>query len=112
MSVIEKAKAQYKTKLSMAPVAISIPEWDLDCYIKPAMNLQAVGELSELSANGKVAEAMAMTIIYRLIDAEGKSVFTKADKIDLIAHCDPDVISDVIVKINDASPSTDEIEKN
>ena len=74
MSVLDKAKAHYQNKLSEEPREIKIPEWDTTAYIKPAMSLQRLGEVMEAANSGKSAEAMVLTIIYRLIDEDGKPI--------------------------------------
>ena len=112
MSVIEKAKAHYQNKLSQEPREIKIPEWDTTAYIKPAMSLQRLGEVMEVANNGNAAEAMVLTIIYRLIDADGKPIFRKVDKLELMKHTDPDVLADIVNQINESDPSPEDLEGN
>ena len=66
----------------------------------------------ELSQSGKTAEAMAMTLIFRLIDEEGKPLFRKPEKIDLMRSVDPDVLARIVGEINGADPSEDDVEGN
>jgi|SaaInlV_150m_DNA_2_1039686.scaffolds.fasta_scaffold01882_6 hypothetical protein len=117
MNVLDRAKQQYKEKMSATPRKLNIAEWGengkpLVVYVRPSMNLERTGEILELSNNGKSAIAMAMTIIYRLIDEDGKPIFTKADKIDLLKHTDPTVLSDILIDINQGDPDEDDIAKN
>lgn len=112
MSLIEKAKSHYRAKLDAEPEELHIPQWDTTVFIRPAVNLAQMGEIMELSREGKSAEAMVMTLIYRLIDAEGKPVFKKLDKTELLRSADPDVLSFILSKINAGDPDEDEIEKN
>jgi Asp-tRNA(Asn)/Glu-tRNA(Gln) amidotransferase B subunit len=112
MSVLEKAKGHYKAKLSAEPQKIEIPEWDTTAYIKPSINLSQLGEIMELSQNGKTAEAMALTLIYRLIDEEGKTIFRKLDRQELMRSVDPDVLARIVGEINSSDPSEDDVEGN
>jgi hypothetical protein len=112
MSVIEKAKAHYQAKLSAEPRPISIPEWELEAFIKPGISLERLGEIMQAANENKTAEAMVLTIVYRLIDGEGKQIFKKLDKLELLKAVDPDVLADIVNKINNSDPSTEDIEGN
>lgn len=112
MSILEKAKSHYQAKLHAEPKKLDIPEWDTVAYIKPSMNLSQLGEIMELSQSGKTAEAMALTLVYRLIDDEGKHLFRKPDRIDLMKQVDPDVLARIVSEINSADPSEDDVEGN
>lgn len=112
MSALEKAKAHYSAKLSEEPRPISIKEWDTNAFIKPAISLQKLGEIMECANKGNAAEAMVLTIIYRLIDEEGKPLFRKLDKTELLKSVDPDVLASVVNQINSSDPSAEDIEGN
>ena len=112
MSILEKAKGHYQAKLHAEPQKIEIPEWDTVAYIKPSLNLSQLGEIMELSQSGKTAEAMAMTLIFRLVDDEGKPLFRKPDKNELMRHVDPDVLARVVSEINGSDPSEEDVEGN
>jgi len=112
MSILEKAKSHYQAKLHAEPKKLAIPEWDTVAYIKPSMNLSQLGEIMELSQSGKTAEAMALTLIYRLVDDEGKHLFRKPDRTDLMKQVDPDVLARIVGEINGVDPSEDDVEGN
>jgi len=112
MSVLEKAKSHYKAKLTADPAPISIREWETEAFIKPGINLHQLGEIMELSQSGKTAEAMALTLIYRLIDEDGKPIFRKADRTELMKSVDPDVLARIVGEINSSDPSEDDVEGN
>jgi hypothetical protein len=113
MSVLEKAEEHYKaTKLSAEPRELYIPEWKSTVYIRPGVSLQILGEVMELANNGKPAEAMAMTVIHRLIDGEGKPVFKKIDKTRLLRAVDPEVLARIVSEINQIDPTEDDISGN
>jgi len=112
MSVLDKAKSHYTNIINQEPIKVEVPEWDSTLYAKPSISLAKLGEIMELSNAGKSAEAMAMTLIYRLIDAEGNPVFRKAEKNELLRSVDPDVLSRIITTISDNTPSDEDVAKN
>lgn len=112
MSILEKAKGHYQAKLSAQSVKISIPEWGTDAFIKPGINLAQLGEILELSQSGKTAEAMALTLIYRLQDKDGEFLFRKSDKSELMRTVDPEVIARIVGEINESDPDEESIKGN
>lgn len=106
-SLLERAKSHYKAKLSAEPRELVIPEWEATVYIKPGISLAALGEVMELANQGKSAEAMVMTLVHRLIDGEGKPVFRKVEKTELLRSVDPDVLARIVGEIN-AEEATEE----
>lgn len=112
MSVLEKAKAHYQAKLTAEPRELHIPEWDTTVYIKPGISLHNLGEIMEAASSGKSAEAMVLTLMHRLIDGEGKPIFKKAEKVELLRSVDPDVLSRLVSEINQTDPTQDDISGN
>lgn len=112
MSILEKAKAHYSAKLSAAPRALKVPEWDATVFIKPGISLQRQGEIIELVNSGKTAEAMAMTLIYRLVDDQGSPIFRKVERSELLKSVDPDVMSRIVSEINGDDPDQDDVAGN
>jgi|AntAceMinimDraft_5_1070358.scaffolds.fasta_scaffold132724_2 hypothetical protein len=112
MSVLDKAKKHYTNIINQEPIKVEVPEWDSTLYAKPSISLAKLGEIMELSNAGKSAEAMALTLIYRLIDEEGNPVFRKAEKNELLRSVDPDVLSRIITTISDNTPSDEDVAKN
>jgi hypothetical protein len=112
MSVLEKAKAHYRAKLSAEPKPISVPEWELEAFIKPGISLERLGEIMQCANENKTAEAMVLTIVYRLIDEEGKPIFRKNDRLELLKSVDPTVLAEVVNKINESDPSAEDVEGN
>lgn len=112
MSILDKAKAHYKDKMTAQPRAIEVPEWDATLYISPGITLQKLGEIMNLASSGNSAEAMVLTLIYRLVDGEGKPVFKKLDKLELMKSVDPDVLARIVTEINGTDPNEDDVEGN
>ena len=112
MSVLDNAKKHYTNIINQAPIKVEVQEWDATLYAKPSLSLAKLGEIMELSNDGKSAEAMVMTIIYRLIDEEGNPVFRKAEKAELMRQVDPDVLSRIITTISEGTMTDEEVTKN
>ena len=112
MSVLDNAKKHYTNILNREPAKIEVPEWDAVVYAKPSLSLAKLGEIMELSNEGKSAEAMVLTLIYRLIDAEGNPVFRKPDKNEIMRQVDPDVLSRIITQISEDNITEEDIVKN
>lgn len=112
MGILDKAKNHYKAKLTAEPKKISIPEWESEAFVKPAINLHQLGEIMELSQSGKTAEAMAMTLIYRLVDEDGNPLLKKAEKSEIMRLVDPDVLARIVSEINESDPTEEDISGN
>ena len=117
MSLINQAPSHYSIIRKATPRKLEIPAWEKDgvapvVYIRAHINLRQTAEILHLTQTGKEAEAFALTLIYRLMDEEGKRVFRLTDKDALIDQTDPEVLSDIINAINsDDNEDEDEIEK-
>ena len=112
MSVLDKAKNHYKAKLSAEPRALLVPEWDSTVYIRPGISLQNLGDIMELANSGKTAEAMAQTLIHRLVDEDGKAIFRKVERAELMRSVDPDVLARIVGEINATDPDQDDASGN
>jgi Asp-tRNA(Asn)/Glu-tRNA(Gln) amidotransferase B subunit len=112
MSILDKAKKHYKVKMSAEPRQLYVKEWDETVYIKPGINLQHLGEIMQAASSGKSAEAMALTLIYRIMDEEGKPLFKKVDKLELMRHVDPDVMAEIVNNINENDPDQEDAAGN
>ena len=112
MSILEKAKNHYSNKMSAESRKLEVPEWGETVYVKPGINLQSLGEIMHAANNGKAAEAMALTLIYRLVDIEGRPIFKKVDKTELMRHVDPDVMARIVNDINDNDPDQEDAAGN
>ena len=112
MSLLAKAKGHYTNILAKEPLKIEVPEWDATVYAKPSIPLAKLGEIMELANSGKSAEAMVMTLIYRLMDEEGNPVFRKAERNEIMRQVDPDVISRIVTQMSEDNVTEDDIVKN
>ena len=119
MTILDNAKAHFRERMGGTLRSVSVPEWTngeaepVRIYFKPSMTLQAQGEIGELTQNGKIAEALAMTLINRALDENGKRLFVKANMTELMRMVDPDVIADVCNAMSaDDDISDEDLEKN
>ena len=100
MSVLNKAKEHYATKIGGELQSIEVPEWETTIYFKTTQNFAAQQKILQLSNDGKVVEALVETLIVKCLDADGKRVFKSADRDILMREVDPDVILRVCTAIN------------
>ena len=106
--VLEAAKAHFKDILAQGLKGpIRVPEWDADIWYKPATTFQQESKIVELTSQGKTVEALVEALIMRALDAEGKPVFTRADKPELMRAVDPQVIMRVMGEMNDPDTQKD-----
>lgn len=108
MSLLQQAQEHYKAKLDAEPRALEVPEWNATVYIKPGISLLRLGEIMELANSGKSAEAMVLTLVYRLIDEEGRPLFKKVERTEMMRSVDPDVLARIVGVINEETPTEDD----
>ena len=110
--LLDIGKRHFRSRLAGGPEPLYIPQWDVTVYIKPAVNLLEMSEVLQLSREGKTAEAMCLTLMQRVRDADGNPHFRKMQKTEMLRDLDPDVLSFILAHINKDEPDEDEIEKN
>lgn len=115
MKAIDRAKAHFK-HLVDEPKTIRVPEWDDEgeefvVYATP-LTLQERVRLNKHAANP--IEMTAELLIFKAKDKDGKPLFGKEDKPDLMRAVDADVIARIAKQIIGASDDdlVEEAEKN
>ena len=115
VKAIDRAKAHFK-RLTDEPKAIRVPEWDAEdgeftLYSTP-LTLQERAKLARYASNKH--EMGAELLIMKAHDKQGKPIFTREDKIDLMRSVDADVIGKIIQVIvgGDDNVLVEEAEKN
>ena len=104
---IESAMAHFKEVLAQGLKGpIKVPEWNLDVYYKPATTFHQESKIVELTSQGKTVEALVESLIMRALDADGKPLFAKADKPELMRGVDPNIIMRLMAEINDPDSNT------
>ena len=108
MNVLDKAKAHYKEQLAGGMKSIYVEEWDETIYFKPQANFAQQSKVMELHAKGKLTEALIETVLTRCLKADGKRMFTFADKDVLLNSVDPEVLVRIVTIINTGADSAEE----
>lgn len=114
----DKAKANFaerRTVENLQPIVV--PEWDVTVYYWPDMTLSERREIFMLAKQqdgGTVLdmEAMAITLIVRARDKDGKKMFHKAEKVELMNEYDPEVIARIVSAMNTDPVDLGDAEKN
>lgn len=114
----DSAKSSFKARRSPETlVEIPVPEWKISVWYWPDMTLQERRDIYLLAKQegGHTVldlEAMAVTLIVRARDADGKRLFAMPEKRELMTEYDPDIISRIISAMGSGSLSVEDAEKN
>jgi len=114
----EQAKSQFAERRKPETlVAIPVPAWNTTVYFWPDMTLSERREIFMLAKQkGDETildlEAMAITLIVRARDKEGKRLFSKAERMELMNEYDPEVITQIVSAMNSPVSSVEDAEKN
>jgi Asp-tRNA(Asn)/Glu-tRNA(Gln) amidotransferase B subunit len=101
MSILERAEADFREKLSGKPNSIEVPEWGengtpLKVYWKSLINFKSQEKIFALISSGKTSEAVCQTLITRALDEEGNHLFQQNELEKLMRFTDPNVISRIV----------------
>lgn len=108
MSVLDKAKEHFESRLAGEPKAIEVPEWGLTIYYKP-MSLKTKGELNKYAENP--FEYAARALIARSLDEDGNKLFKGANFTEIMRQVDPAVVERIVVSMA-TNEDPEEVEKN
>lgn len=108
MSVLSQAKEHYKSQIGGELKSIEVPEWNTTVYFRTASNFLQEQTIIKLHQEGKMAEALVETLIQKALDADGKRIFTQADRDVLLREVDPNVIITVCTAINNKGEIAEE----
>ena len=100
MSVLDNAKKHFSERALGTLQKITVPEWKTDIYYKPVNNFAVESKIIELTQKNKLTEALIETLILKALDAEGKPMFGRLDKMEFMNAVDPAVITRVVSDIN------------
>jgi len=113
----ERAKQQFReTRTRETLVSIPVPEWSTTVWYWPAMTLAERREiflLAKSDGDNTVLdlEAIAVTLIVRARDAEGKRLFAKAERFELLNDYDPGVLARIVGEMTSAEMDSETAEK-
>ena len=118
-SILDRARNQFRARMGSELRVIEVPEWpDEDghptkIFFRPVLNFLEQEEITQLVDQGKKMEAIVRTLILRARDSEGKALFRKDQRVELMRQCDPEVIARIVTEMSEASTiDLEEIEKN
>ena len=100
MNILDRAKADFREKLSNGLVCVEVPEWGEDdepakLYFKPYLSLTEQAQAEKLTEEG--VKGLAGLLIMRALDEEGNKVFPKTSERELMNSVDPDVIGRIFI---------------
>ena len=116
MSVLEKATAQFREKISGELQFVEVPEWGepdkpLKVYYKPAINFKAQGKILALFKADKDEEAVCQSLIIKALDEDGKHIFKQTDMPNLLHEVDPDVVNRILSEMSINIDDAEELKK-
>lgn len=114
-SVLERATAHFRAKISGSMKKIHVPEWQCDIWFKEATTLKEESKLIELAQQGKTVEALVETLIIKARHEDGTRMFNIAEKAVFMNEVDPNVLIRVVGEMNLANiqfNNLEEVEKN
>lgn len=112
-SVLEKATAHFRGKLTGDMRKISVPEWECDIYVRQSSTLREESKILELSQQGKSVEALVESIIVKARNEDGTKMFNMADKAIFMNEMDPNVIIRIAAGMNNVPlDGLEQVEKN
>jgi hypothetical protein len=100
MTVLNQAKEHFRAQLANGMKEIEVPEWGTTVYYKPQTTFAQQSKVIKLHSEGKLAEALIETLMYRALDAKGKTMFNFGDKDTLMREVDPNVIVRICTAMN------------
>ena len=118
MSVLERAQTQFRERLGGELRCLLVPEWPdsegkpTEVYYKPSLNLRQQQEILSLNSRDKAAEAIAMTMILRALDVDGKPLFRKIELSEIMRGVDPDIVARIVTEMNNDDLSDEDLGKN
>ena len=110
--VLENAKNHFKEKLGGELRKMTINEWKMDIYYKPAHSFATESKIIQLQQQGKTVEALVESILLKSLNPEGKKLFSPTDKMTLMNEVDPAVLLRIATELNSATSEYEAVEKN
>ena len=116
MSVLEKATAQFRDKISGELQHVLVPEWGepdnpLKIYFKPALNFKAQGKILALFKADKDEEAVCQSLIIKALDEDGNHIFKQTDMPNLLHEVDPEVVNRILSEMSINIDDAEELKK-
>jgi len=116
MSLLSIAKNHFTNLLKQQVLKyLTVPEWQQDG--KPikiffqalaALTIKQFSEVSELAKKGRVEDFVDILIV-RCCDEDGKALFNKNDRLELLHHVSPQVVCRILAQMGELDTSLDEL---
>lgn len=112
------ARAQFQERRTADTlVEIPVPEWGISVYFWADMTLAERREIflfAKQDGENTILdlEAMAVTMQVRARDKEGKRLFNRVERKDLMNEYDPDVLVRIVTLMNAGGVTLEDAEKN
>ena len=98
----DKISQHYQSAISGELHKYHCEEWGIDIYFRTTYPFKDEAKIVELASKGMVVDALVETVLVKSRDANGKRLFTEADRHRLMNEADPAVIIKISTAINDA----------
>ena len=102
VNVLSNARSHFRNALTQELQKIEVPEWDATIYFKVATTFATEKKILNLHSKGDMVEALIETLLEKSLKANGKKMFSPADKIVLMREVDPEVIIRIVGAMNEA----------
>ena len=109
---LQNATEHFKQKLAGGLEKLTVPEWKTDIYYKAGYPFVVEQNIIALQQQGKTVEALVETLIQKALDPDGKPLFKKFDKVNLMNEVDPAIVLRIAAVLNSTTSSYEEVEKN
>ena len=117
-SVLQAGKNHFSAKMEEDLKCIEIPEWKDDegqpvkIYFKSSMRLSQKSKLLKYYNAQEYDKAIAIQMIFKCRDKDGKPLYTMGQMDQIIDDLDPDICSRIVNEMEDQLPTLDEIKGN
>jgi hypothetical protein len=112
MSFLNKAKKHFNTCLTQELQSVEVPELNEQVYFRPVTTFAKLQEITKYYDEGKMQEGLAMGIIMRALDKDGKPMFNKNNMPELMNEVDPKILYKIADAMASAEVKIEEVEKN
>ena len=106
MSATDKIKTRFQSAIGGDMQKIKVEEWDMEIYCRKTYSFKDEQRIIQLQSEGKIVDSLVESLVIKARDADGKRIFTDADRLTLMNEADPAVITRVVGQINGAGPRT------
>ena len=102
MTNLKNITSHYQEMINSELQKYHCNEWKMDIFFRTTYPFKVESKIVEYQTQGLVVDALVQSIISKAVDAEGKRLFTDADRLTLMNEADPAVIIKVAGAINNA----------